>query len=696
MKSFLGKHPVLDLADRVIGRPIARETQRIDASTATISVTLTHYDLAFVEICSLTIALMAVVEIIRVRIIGNIRQHLLDAPVAALEKASAGSYHDMVFFAAVATVFVVLCIIVKNHLMALRAVRITYVICCIIVVAIYICHIAILKYIGQPFTYQWLYYSEFLGSMEAKQAIWANVSVALLLIVAACATIFASLFLLMRRVLALAVAASGSAVVSAALLLAMVSYGAWARVELNALQLPYAKVANPILAFVGSLTRFSTPLLYTYPTKVDTSEFEPLARPQRTTGIAANGARTNGHIKNVLFYVFESTPATLTSFYGGPYPTTPELDRRRGQSLAFENAYAHSPTTNTSLVSLLTSSYPWVTAKFITAEHPDIRLTPISTELKKRGYRTGFFNSADLRFQSADRFIEYQNFDAVMDDRSIPCSLPVNATSSAETFSSMALPYLDGVDDGCTADALIQWLGQDPGRSFFAVMWTMMTHYPYPPPRQVLSFAVEDKDLHRYLNVLHHGDRELGRVLDELERLGIADSTLVVILGDHGEAFGEHGFRGHGSSIYEQSVHIPLVVINRLLFHGEKNQAVGGLADIAPTVMDILGLRPGDTWQGRSLLDKNRPQRTYFFAPWSDLYFGYREGNLKCLFNATRNTIEIYDLAKDPGENENLFSPRSDAKEKVLNRLAAWVQYQDRFVRTLTSPPQNETFRPAR
>jgi lipoteichoic acid synthase len=647
--------------------------------TARVRRPESRYDRAFVETCASTISLMIVVEMIRIRIVGNIRGHLLDTPFAALQKASAGSYYDFAFLAVMAMVFLCGCYVARNRVNTLLGLRVAYFLWCVIIIAIYICHISILKYIGQPFTYQWLYYSGFLGSMEAKQAIWSNVSFTLLLVVLACVAIFAASFLVTRRLAAAFVGASGSGRVAAALLVLMFSYSAWSRSALHTLQLPYAKTANPILAFVGSFSKFNTPILYTYRADADISDFEPHGRVSRAVR-AANAGRQKKPVKNVLFFVFESTPATLTSFYGGPYATTPQLDRRRSESLAFTNAYAHSPTTNTSLVSLLTATYPWIMAKFITEEHPDIRLDSISTELKRHGYRTGFFNSADLRFQSAGEFLKYQNFEVVRDDNSIPCSLPLNATSPKETFSSVALPYLDGIDDGCTADALVQWLRQEPERPFFAVMWTMMTHYPYPQPKERQPFPVKDQDLAKYLNCLRHGDEALGKILDELESSGLAASTLVVVLGDHGEAFGEHGFRGHGSSIYEQSVHIPLVLLNPQLFHGETNPSVGGLVDIAPTVMDLLGFAPGDPWQGRSFFDPNRPLRTYFFAPWSDLYFGYREKNLKYLFNATRNSVEVYDVQKDPGENESLLPSQNDVKEKVLERLSSWVQFQNRFL----------------
>jgi lipoteichoic acid synthase len=438
-------------------------------------------------------------------------------------------------------------------------------------------------------------------------------------------------------------------------------------------------VVNPVVAFVESLALDDLPMLYTMPTTVAPDDFMPPAA-------APGPARPASGVRNVVVFVLESVPAALVGLYGSPFPTTPELDARRDQALVFRNAYAHWPTTNATLVSLLTSSYPWVASKTITSQYPDIPLAALSSELKERGYRTAFFNSADLRFQNAEGFLRHRDLDVVEDYRTIPCDVPVKQHAARETFSSIAWVNLDGLDDVCTADAFVDWIARDRERPLFGVVWTTMTHYPYFAPQDEVEFATDDDELYRYLNALRHGDRALGRVLEGLERLEIADETLVVVLGDHGEAHGQHGERGHGSQLYEENIHIPLVLINPRLFRGGTSDAIGGLVDVAPTIMDILGLPPAATWQGRSLLAEDRPPRTYFFSPLAELLFGYREGDVKYIYNASRGSLEVYDLARDPTEQHNAYNGDPELREAVLDRLAAWVQYQDRFIRSLAEP----------
>jgi arylsulfatase A-like enzyme len=342
--------------------------------------------------------------------------------------------------------------------------------------------------------------------------------------------------------------------------------------------------------------------------------------------------------------------------------------------MKFDNIYSHAPVTNKALTSLLCSIYPWPSYRHLTQEHSAIDLPALPNELKKHGYRTSLFYSADLTFQGAENFLAGRGFDLVQDYKTRACPEPP-IVASTERW-----PYQDMSNDRCTAEALLDWVGADPATPFFAMMWTNMTHYPYFPAGDEIDFGVGDESLHRYLNALRHTDRVVGHVLRTLRARGLAESTLVVIVGDHGEAFGRHDQMGHSSKIYEENVHVPLIFVAPATFAGETNASVGGLVDLAPTILELLGRPLPGEWQGRSLLAENRSGRTYFFSPWSDLLFGLRDGDLKLIYNASNDSYEVYDLSTDRYEERDVAGRHSKFREQGLDRLAAWVQFQETYI----------------
>lgn len=536
---------------------------------------------------------------------------------------------------------------------------------------------------GKPFTYQWLYYSDFLQGQDAKNAVRWFLSVRLALSWAA--TLFA--FLVTARVLAWLlggtvrrarpsrVIAAGATTLGSYFLLGGAYFAragsGWDR----------AQIANPIVAFAGSMVMApQISSLLTLPTPVGPEDFTPvLPAAVPSPALAAQSGRT----RNVILVVLETTPADQLDLFGAPYPVTPELTKDRPHAAIFGNIYAHCPATESSIVSLLLSLYPWLSYRSVTREYPALAIPSLSSELRRRDYRTAFFNSSDLRYARIGDFLAHRAFERLEGYRDIRCIGPelLDHNQPWET-------YLDGVDDTCTMDALRQWVGEPSPRPFFAMLWTINTHLPYFPPKPEVAFGVPNQSLNRYLNALRHDDAVIGTLLHFLEENRLAESTLVVVVGDHGESFGQHGHVSHGSKIYDEDVHVPLLLIQPGRFHGEKIDTIGGLIDVAPTILDILGLPPPPAWQGRSLFRGDRPERTYFFAPHSNYYLGFREGDLYYIDNVWQNRFEVYDMAMDPRQTRDLAKAMPDRVRLAKQRLAAWVQYQDRLYRGLFARPK--------
>ena len=611
----------------------------------------------------------------------------LQSPVRLATQLVVGAYYDLLLIGAVTLPFVALVCAARNRPGVRRAAGAAYGAVALAVLFTQTINVSIVHYLGTPFTRQWLYYSDSLGSLEARNALLATLPrIAPVLAASALGLFLASR--LFRAAYAAAFARWSPRLLAAGLSMPIVLFLPLGHWYLPTLQFNHSLVANPVFAFAGSFLKPDSPALFTMATPASAADFLGIAAAhhQNPRVRAVNALSREPVIKNVIVFVFESVAAQYLEPYGGAYPVTPELQKMRSKSVLFENIYAHAPNTNVSMVSLLTATYPWISTKFVTREYPAIALRSITEELRRTGFQTAFFNSADLRFNGAEDFLRDQGFDVLRDDRTIPCDRAVDIGGGAMIKHLVGPAAFDGVHDLCTAAALSRWVGEKDAqdRPFFAVMWTGMTHHPYLVGGEETDFGVHDDSFNRYLNALRDGDRTLGAIMRDLEARGLADSTLVVVLGDHGEAFGSHGQVVHASNVYEENVHIPLLLINSRLFGGERNATVGGIADIAPTIMELLAAPAPADWQGQSLFSPSRSQRTYFFTAWADLIAGYRERDRKFVYDDTTEQYAIYDLANDPHETRNLIDEQPQMKSEIINRLAAWVQYQNRMIKERT------------
>lgn len=538
-------------------------------------------------------------------------------------------------------------------------------------------NIQAIQMLGRPFNYQWFYYSDFLKSAESQNAVLANItSNSLLNATALSIALLITAHLLLHLICILPKFQSKYPLLIA-LCVPVISYFPMANwyISTNSHHWGYDKLVNPITLFLGSVISSRTqPQLFTMELPEDAFKEFRTVEHKPNHGLVQH--QINSGIRNVILFVLESVPAEYIEAYGGNYPVTPQLNHYRQHALLFKNIYAHAPASNKSLFTLQSSIYPWISYQSLTQEYPEIDLPTLSSELMKNNYRTVFLSAADMSFQRGDEFLMHRPFDEIKD---------VNALDCDRQAFDLEWAYSDGIDEECIIDAFTTWQKIKPAQPFFAMMWTVGTHYPYFVVGDEIDYGVNNEAFNRYLNALHHSDKTLGKLMASLEAHNLLDTTLVVVVGDHGEAFGRHDQFGHASNIYEENVHVPLMFINPRLFSGEEDSTIGGHVDIAPTIMHLLNLPAPAKWQGRSLFDRNRSSRTYFFSPWSEFLFGYREGNHKVIFNATTNSSEIYDLSVDPNETTNLVEQMPDFLPQAQQHMAAWIQYHSKVMDKLLS-----------
>lgn len=409
------------------------------------------------------------------------------------------------------------------------------------------------------------------------------------------------------------------------------------------------------------------------------------------TVAARAGAPQNTHrakgIKNVIVVVLESTGTQFLSVYGSHCATTPCLAAEADHCLVFRNFYSNAGYTLQSMLPLILSIYPGSGWTIYASDYPHMAGTSTADVLHERGYRTAFMSSQMLGYRSINRFFEGRGFDRVW-----------GAENFLKDGSGTQLSSW-GVDDPPLFRRLLQWIDEAPAEPFYAVAWTQQTHHPYQlaagqAPLDLLADqkAPDGAMLNRYLNAIHVDDEQLGKLFAALRARHLDDSTLVVITGDHGEAFGfPHRWMFHGTALYQESVNVPLIMWNPRLFHaGNQDQQrlaeeVGGHVDLNPTILDLLGVPVPGAWQGSSLLDPTRPQRCYFTCNTGNLLLGLRDGDEKYIYNMTLASEELYDLAADPTEQTNLAASAAQRCKAYRQRLMAWRGFEQQELEGLAA-----------
>jgi arylsulfatase A-like enzyme/Flp pilus assembly protein TadD len=381
---------------------------------------------------------------------------------------------------------------------------------------------------------------------------------------------------------------------------------------------------------------------------------------------------------NVLLVTIDTLRADYVGAYGSARGLTPTLDEFAAAGLRFEHTYAHVPLTLPSHASLLTASYP---TRNGVHDNGTFRLgasTPTVAEaLKRAGYRTAAFIGA---FVLDARFGLGRGFD-IYDDRVIGRGGDVEfVRRSAEQVLAPAAEWITAGSSGLgtrgseTAKASPQPLAPSP---WFAWVHLYDPHEPYESPEPYKSrYAAAP-----YQGAVAYADAALGQFVAGLRRSKALDNTLVVIAADHGESLGEHGERTHGLFAYDATLRVPLVMwAPGRLTAGTFSETMR-LVDVAPTVLDLLGVDPLAGADGRSI----RPFATgeqpfdrpasYFEALNANLTRGWAPltGVVRDRFKVIDLPLpELYDLAADPGEQHNVYAqqqPRARELEAALDRV---------------------------
>ncbi len=364
--------------------------------------------------------------------------------------------------------------------------------------------------------------------------------------------------------------------------------------------------------------------------------------------------------RNLLLVTIDTLRADHVGAYGAA-AATPALDRVAREGTRFAAAWSPVPLTLPAHATILTGLLPPRHGLRLNGAGALPQTTrTLAGHLRDHGYRTAAFVAAfvlDRRFGLGREFDHF--------DDEIPAAARHAGGLEAERPGTEVV-----------ARALA-WLGAADTRPFFAWVHLYEPHAPYEPPEPYRSTFPGDP----YRGEVATADAAFDRLLRYLDEAGLAHRTLLAVMGDHGEALGEHGELTHGLLLYEPSLAVPLLMrLPATLPAGWVVETPVSLADVAPTLAEGLGHPlPGEIpFDGRTLWSdltaRRQPAAADLYAEsrypatfgWSPLA-AIRRGSMKYILAPE---AELFDLAKDPGETRNLVTANPSLVTALLPRLA--------------------------
>lgn len=379
---------------------------------------------------------------------------------------------------------------------------------------------------------------------------------------------------------------------------------------------------------------------------------------------------------NVILISLDTLRSDRLSCYGYERQTSPRLDALAERGALFENTIAESSWTLPSHMTMLTGTYPATHKVTLPTKTAGADVRFLAQMLQDAGYHTGASTEGGFVgeiYGFSRGFDSYEEHEPLVE----------------KTFAG-ARRFLRATPDD---------------RPFFLFLHTFAVHCPYAPPGGYADMFVSDdaepmdtwgKCGNPYYNsvdltegqVRHLSDQYDGSIrqvddliaglLDELDEGGTLGNTLVVVTSDHGEEFGEHGQIGHERSLYVECLRVPLVFAGPGVPPGTRSADPVGLVDLAPTVLDLLGLAVPETVEGHSLvpLMRGEPEASAR-APYriSELAWKLR---LRSVWTPSHHLIvqpkhqmaRLFDLTVDPTEQR--VSSDARVAEALRAGLAEW------------------------
>ena len=364
---------------------------------------------------------------------------------------------------------------------------------------------------------------------------------------------------------------------------------------------------------------------------------------------------------SVILITLDTTRADRMGFLGSKRGLTPNLDALARQSLIFTRAYAQVPLTTPSHATILTGTYPQFSQVVDLGSALGKDLPYLPDILQQHGYHTAAFVGSqvlDPRSVGAPGFDRgFDSYDAGFHSR----APGEDRYHSVERRATVVVEHA------------VAWLQKQRGAPFFLWVHFYDPHDPYdPPPPFKAKYASAPYD-----GEIAYTDSAVGKLIAALRADGIYDRAIIAVAADHGEALGEHGEESHGLFLYDETIHVPLL-IKLPGSAGRRITGRVGLVDVAPTLLAELGVEIPKAMQGTSLVESiqsagevtdhpayaetNYPYRAF---GWSSLR-AWRAGKYLYIDAPER---ELYDQSTDSEASRNLASHSVAVSETMQSQL---------------------------
>lgn len=420
-------------------------------------------------------------------------------------------------------------------------------------------------------------------------------------------------------------------------------------------------------------------------------------------GVVIDGKINSPKGPNIILILVDTLRADHLGSYGYSRDTSPNIDKLAQNGVIFTNAYSNAPWTKPSVASIFSSLYPNVHKAINTGNVLPEGVLTIAEIMKNEGYYTAFLNSGNPTI--GRKFNFHQGFDHY--------SHPIRVDlENAKVLTDKLLPLITKLQK----------------KKFFIYLHYMDTHVPYNKnkynnlfintdnkhgfgPGEVDSWKVRaltssdklsnaDKD---YLIALYDGqirfvDSNIKKIIRALKDKNILEDTLVILTSDHGEEFWEHDNYEHGHTLYNELLHVPLIIYgSHKVKPGEVKERIR-LIDLFPTILEMANIDDNMLMvQGKSIfktLSDNKSKLPVFSMGtfFGDEKYSLIEGNNKIILNTgneenknklegkrSKDFIELYDSDEDPFEKNNLSDSESDVIAQLQEKLYKFKNAESPF-----------------